>query len=54
MFVVLHIHVPLLRSDLIEYILKGEMQSEVASILDISLRIVQKRMRTLEGARYIY
>ena len=38
---------------IIEYILKGKTQSEVADILGITLRTVQNRMRMLEEAGYI-
>ncbi len=38
---------------IIEYILKGKTQSEVANILGITLRTVQNRMRMLEEAGYI-
>ncbi|RLI81273.1 transcriptional regulator [Archaeoglobales archaeon] len=38
---------------IIEYILKGETQSEIAKMLGITLRTVQNRMRSLENAGYI-
>ncbi len=38
---------------IIEYILKGKTQSEVAKLLGITLRTVQNRMRALEEAEYI-
>ena len=38
---------------IIEYLLKGKTQSEIANLLDITLRTVQNRIRALENAGYI-
>ncbi len=38
---------------IIEYVLKGKTQSEIAKLLNITLRTVQNRMRALESAGYV-
>jgi len=38
---------------IIEYLLKGKTQSEIANLLGITLRTVQNRIRALENAGYI-
>ncbi len=38
---------------IIEYILKGKTQSEIAKILGITLRTVQNRMKVLEDENYL-